>query len=58
MNDIKKTMQEVASNIESRTTFADLKRATEAKVDKSEVQFMLQQKVTFEDMKNYVEQVN
>lgn len=51
-------MQEVASNIESRTTFADLKRAVEGKADKSDIQFMLQQKVTFEEMKNYVEQVN
>lgn len=58
LNDIKKTMQEVATNIESRTTFEDVKRAIDSKVDRTELQFVLQQKVNFEEMKNYVDQVN
>ena len=41
LNDIKKTMQEVASNIESRTTFADVKRLLETKIERSDLQFML-----------------
>lgn len=55
LNDMKKTMAEVAANIESRTTFHDVKRLLEQKIERSEVQYMVQQKVTFEEMKNYVE---
>ena len=51
-------MQEVASNIESRASFADVKRMVEAKIDRADLQFMLQQKVSYDEMKNYVEQVN
>jgi hypothetical protein len=42
LNDIKKTFTEVASNLESRTTVSDVRRITESKVDKSELQFLLQ----------------
>ena len=37
INDMRKTMAEVASNIESRTTFQDVKRMLELKVERSEV---------------------
>ena len=57
LNDIKKTMAEVAANIESRTTFHDVKNMVETKVDRNELQFMAQQKVTFDDMKTYFEQM-
>ena len=42
---MKKTMQEVANNIENRTTLADVKRMIELKVERSEVQYMLQNQV-------------
>ena len=48
-------MAEVAANIESRTTFHDVKNMVETKVDRNELQFMAQQKVTFDDMKTYFE---
>ena len=37
LNDMKKTMQEVVSNIENRTTFSDVKRMMELKIERSEV---------------------
>ena len=52
---MKKTMAEVAANIESRTTFEDVKRMTEDKITKSDMLFQLQNKVSFEDMKHYVD---
>ena len=42
LNDMKKTMAEVAANIESRTTFHDVKRLLEQKMERSEVQYMMQ----------------
>lgn len=39
--DIKKTMAEVAANIESRTTYEDVKRLLEEKVSKSDFQYLL-----------------
>jgi hypothetical protein len=38
---MKKTMAEVASNIEQRTTFHDVKRLLEQKLDRGEVQYMI-----------------
>jgi hypothetical protein len=38
---MKKTMAEVAANIESRTSFEDVKRIMEEKVSKSEVHYLL-----------------
>lgn len=55
---MKKTMAEVAANIESRATFHDVKRLLEAKLERTEVQYMIQQKVSFEEMKSYVDQAN
>lgn len=37
--DMKKTMAEVAANIESRTTFEDIKRLLDDKITKSELLF-------------------
>ena len=51
-------MAEVAANIESRATFHDVKRLLEAKLERTEVQYMIQQKVSFEEMKSYVDQAN
>jgi hypothetical protein len=53
---MKKTMAEVASNIESRITYDDVKRMMEDKISKQEVHYLMQGRVQFEDMKNYVEQ--
>ena len=53
---MKKTMAEVAANIESRTTFEDVKRMLEDKISKPELMFQLQNKVSYEDMKHYVDQ--
>jgi hypothetical protein len=52
---MKKTMAEVAANIESRTTFEDVKRLMEEKITKAEMMYQLQGKVSYEDMKQYVE---
>ena len=51
-------MAEVASNIEQRTTFQDVKRMLELKVERSEVQYMIQNKVSADEMKNYFDQMN
>ena len=53
LNDVKKTMAEVAANIEERPTFIELKRLLESKIDKSELNYSLGQKVSFEDMRSY-----
>jgi hypothetical protein len=37
LNDMKKTMSEVAANIESWATFSDVKRMLDLKVDKSDI---------------------
>lgn len=47
LNDMKKTMSEVAANIESRASLNDVKRMIELKVDKSDIQFLLQQKMSY-----------
>ena len=52
---MKKTMAEVASNIESRVTYEDAKRMLEDKVNKNELQFSLQNKVSYDDIKVIVE---
>lgn len=36
---MKKTMAEVAANIESRTTFEDVKRLTDDKITKSDLMY-------------------
>ena len=51
---MKKTMGEVAQALEQRTSFHDLKRLLEVKADQAEVTHMIGQKVSFEEMKNYV----
>lgn len=45
LSDMKRTMTEVANNIENRTTFADVKRMIELKVERSEVQYMLTKEI-------------
>ena len=47
-------MQEVANNIENRTTFADVKRMIELKVERSEVQYMLQNQV-HDEIRGYMD---
>jgi len=54
LQDIKKTMAEVAANIESRVTYEDQRRQLDDKVSKTEIGFYMQEKVSFEDLKNYL----
>jgi len=37
LNDMKRTMSEVAQNLEQRTSFTDVRRLVDAKCDKQEV---------------------
>jgi len=49
--DMKKTMAEVAANIESRVSYDDLNRFLEAKMNKSDLNYLLQGKVSYEELK-------
>jgi hypothetical protein len=53
---MKKTMLEVANNIDNRPTFGDVKRMIELKVERSEIQYMLQEKVSHEEMRQVLDQ--
>jgi hypothetical protein len=56
--DMKKTMAEVAANIESRVTFEDAKRMVmEDRVTRAEFQFQMQNKPSFDDIKTIMEQM-
>ena len=52
--DIKKTMGEIAANIESRVTYDDQRIALADKISKGEINFYLQDKVSVLDFKNFV----
>ena len=52
---MKKTMAEVAGNIESRVTYEDAKRMLDEKITKSDLHFQLQNKVSFDDIKQIME---
>ena len=56
--DMKKTMAEVAANIESRVTYEDMKRMLEEKVSRSDFHFQIQNKPSFDDMKHIMEQMS
>ena len=56
LNDMKKTMAEVAQNLESKASHSDLKRLVD--VNKQEMHHMLQQRITFEDMKSYTDNID
>lgn len=56
LNDMKKTMSEVAQALEQRTSFHDVRRLLEGKPDQSELTHLLQQRVSFDEMKSYVQQ--
>ena len=51
LSDTKKTIAEVAKNIESRTTFDDLRRVSEEKASKTEVGYWLQSKASIEELR-------
>ena len=56
---MKKTMAEVAANIESRVTFEDAKRMIleGGGVTRAEFQFQMQNKPSFDDIKTIMEQM-
>ena len=54
LHDVKSTMAEVASNIESRVSLEEHRRALDEKASKADLAMRLQEKVSFEDMKRYV----
>jgi hypothetical protein len=55
---MKKTMAEVAANIESRVSFDDAKRMLEDKVTRAEFHFQLQNKPSFDDIKTIMDQMS
>lgn len=55
---MKKTMAEVAANIESRVTYDDAKRMVEEKVSRSDLHFQLQNRPSFDDIKHIVDQMS
>lgn len=52
---MKKTIAEVAANIESRTSYDDVKRMLDDKISKQEAMYLLQTKVSHDDMKSYLD---
>lgn len=52
---MKRVMNEVAANIESRTTYEEVNRFLESKISKGDFQYHLNQKVSFDDLREYVE---
>ncbi len=48
-------MAEIAGNIESRMRIEDVQRLLEQKVSKPDLQFLISDKVGFEDLKQYVD---
>ena len=54
MYDVKKTMAEVAANIESRVGFDEHRKALDEKASRSDLHLYLQDKVSFEDLKKYM----
>ena len=56
--DMKKTMAEVAANIESRVSFDDAKRLLEDKVTRVDFHYQLQNKPSFDDIKAIMEQMS
>ena len=52
--DVKKTMAEVAANIESRVSFDEHRTALQEKASRSDLNLLLQDKVSFEDLKKYM----
>jgi hypothetical protein len=55
---MKKTMAEVAANIESRVSFDDAKRMMEDKVTRADFHFQLQNKPSFDDIKTIMDQMS
>ena len=55
--DIKKTLEQVAINIESRVAYEDLAPAIKDKTSKlqKDLSYQLQQKVSYDDIKQYFE---
>lgn len=53
---MKKTMAEVAQNLDTKTSHYDVQRMIEQKSDKQETLHMLAQRITFDDMKQFVDQ--
>ena len=54
---MKKTMAEVAANIESRVSFDDAKRMLEDKVSRADFHYQMQNKPSFDDIKTIMEQM-
>lgn len=54
---MKKTMAEVAANIESRVSFDDAKRLLEDKVTRADFHFQIQNRPSFDDIKTIMEQM-
>jgi len=54
---MKKTMAEVAANIESRVSYEDVKRMLEEKANRSDLHYQLQNKPSFDDIKEIMDQM-
>ena len=52
---MKKTMAEVAANIESRVSYEDAKRMMDDKVTKQEMLYEMQNKASYEDIKQIMD---
>ena len=52
---MKKTMTEVAANLENKPNHVDMKRLFDQKCDRQEMAHMLTQKISWDDMKNFFE---
>ena len=55
---MKKTMAEVAANIESRVSYEDARRLLEEKVSRADLQYQLQNKPSFDDIKHIMDQMS
>lgn len=55
--DMKKTMAEVALNIESRVTAEEARKLMEDKVSRADFQYHMQNKASFDDIKHIMDQM-
>jgi len=55
VDDMKQTISEMAQNIESRAGFDDVKRLVDDKANKQELHYLLQNKLSYEEFKQYMD---
>jgi len=48
-------MTEVVANIESRVTYEEYRRLLDEKMGKADIEFHLQDRVTFDDLNHYLQ---